>query len=70
MIVKVNKNNYINQQVLDRMKAIECVPLIKISFDGIGYHEWMRNHTDAEETTLRAISLCIENGFPSRCKQT
>ena len=64
-VEELNTNGYfINQQTLERMKSIGCVPLMKISFDGIGYHDWMRNHKGAEETALHAIKLCIENGFP------
>ena len=36
---------------------------MKISFDGIGFHDWMRNHKGAEENALNAIRLCKENGF-------
>ncbi len=64
-VEELNTNGYfINQQTLARMKELGCVPLMKISFDGIGYHDWMRNHKGAEKTALYAISLCIENGFP------
>lgn len=63
-VFELNTNGfYINQAALDRMKAIDCYPLIKISFDGFGYHDWMRNHKGAEEDTLRAIKLCVENKF-------
>ena len=69
-VEELNTNGYfIDRQALDRMKAIGCVPLMKISFDGLGYHDWMRAHQGAEETTLRAIRLCVENGFPSRCRR-
>lgn len=62
---ELNTNGYfISQQILDRMKAIGCIPLMKISFDGIGHHDWLRNKKGAEETALQAIRLCIENGFP------
>ncbi len=64
-VEELNTNgSFIDQQALDRMRALGCVPLMKISFDGIGYHDWMRAHPGAEETALRAIRLCIENGFP------
>ena len=64
-VEELNTNGYfIARQALDRMKAIGCVPLMKISFDGLGYHDWMRAHQGAEETALRAIRLCGENGFP------
>lgn len=64
-VEELNTNGYfIDQQALERMRAIGCVPLMKISFDGVGYHDWMRAHKGAEETALRAIRLCVENGFP------
>ena len=63
-VEELNTNGYyINQEALDRMKAIGCNPLIKISFDGIGHHDWLRNKKGAEEDALRAIRLCVENGF-------
>lgn len=64
-VEELNTNgHFINKQALKRLKNIGCVPLVKISFDGIGYHDWMRNHKGAEQTALDAISLCVENGFP------
>ena len=61
---ELNTNGYyITQGILDKMKEIGCDPLIKISFDGIGHHDWLRNRKGAEEDALRAIALCIENGF-------
>ena len=64
-VEELNTNGYfITQQVLDRMKEIGCIPLMKISFDGIGHHDWLRNRKGAEESALQAIKLCIANGFP------
>ena len=63
-VEELNTNGfYINQAVLDRMKEIGCYPLIKISFDGLGHHDWLRNRKGAEEDALRAIKLCVDNGF-------
>ena len=63
-VEELNTNGYfINQESLDRMKALGCKPLIKISFDGIGWHDWMRKREGAEKDALRAIELCIKNGF-------
>ena len=63
-VEELNTNGfYINQTSLDRMKAISCNPLIKISFDGIGHHDWLRNKKGAEEDALRAIRVCVANGF-------
>ena len=63
-VEELNTNGYfITQEILDRMKEIGCNPLIKISFDGTGHHDWMRNRAGAEQITLDAMRLCIRNGF-------
>lgn len=63
-VEELNTNGYyITQEILDEMKKIDCYPLIKISFDGIGHHDWMRNRKGAEQKTLDAMKLCIKNGF-------
>lgn len=63
-VEELNTNGfYINQEALDKMKQIGCNPLIKISFDGLGHHDWLRNRKGAEEDALRAIGLCVDNGF-------
>ena len=68
-VYELNTNgHFITQQALDKMKEIGCVPLMKISFDGIGWHDWLRNRAGAEEDTLHAIRLCIKNGFPVKAQ--
>lgn len=63
-VEELNTNGFfIRQEILDRMAAMGCRPLMKISFDGIGCHDWMRARKGAETRTLSAIRLCIENGF-------
>lgn len=63
-IFELNTNGLLlNQKMLDVFKELGCNPLIKISFDGVGYHNWIRQHPKAEELTLKAIDLCIKNGF-------
>ncbi len=63
-VYELNTNGYfISQEALDHMKKIGCKPLMKISFDGISHHDWLRNKKGAEEDALRAISLCVKNGF-------
>lgn len=64
MIFELNTNGLLlNQKMLDTFKEIGCDPLIKISFDGVGYHNWIRQHPKAEELTIKAIKLCVANGF-------
>lgn len=63
-VFELNTNGLlINQKMLDTFKEIGCHPLIKISFDGVGYHNWIRQHPKAEDLTIKAIKLCIANGF-------
>lgn len=63
-VEEINSNGYfITKQMLDEFKKIGCKPLIKISFDGFGYHDWMRNHKGAEDKTVNVIKTCIRNGF-------
>lgn len=61
---EINTNgHFITKDILTEMKSFGCMPRIKISFDGIGHHDWLRNRESAEEDALKAIRLCIENGF-------
>lgn len=63
-VFELNTNGIlITQEMLDEFKVIGCDPLIKISYDGVGYHNWMRQDDRAEERTIEAIKLCIKNGF-------
>ena len=63
-VFELNTNGLlITQSMLDEFKKLGCYPLIKISFDGVGYHNWMRQNPKAEDLTVKAIKLCIENGF-------
>ena len=64
IVFELNTNGLlITQEMLDEFKKIGCDPLIKISYDGVGYHNWMRQSPLAEEKTIAAIKLCIANGF-------
>ena len=62
---ELNTNGaYITSDILKEFRKIGAKPLMKISFDGLGWHDWLRNHKGAEEKTLMAIRLCVEKGFP------
>ena len=64
-VEELNTNgSFLTQTILDEMKELGCRPLMKISFDGIGHNDWLRNRKGAEADALRAIRLCVENGFP------
>lgn len=63
-VEELNTNGYfITQEVLVRLKEMGCMPYIKISFDGLGCHDWLRDRQGAEQRTLAAMELCVKNGF-------
>ena len=64
VLEKLTTNGFfLRQDTLDLFRELNAAPFIKISFDGIGYHDWMRRHKGAEEDAIRAFRLCAENGF-------
>lgn len=64
---RINTNGwFITQELIDQMLSAGCRPIMKISFDGLGSHDKMRDHKDAERRTLEAIELCVKNGFKTR----
>lgn len=64
VIEQVYTNGWLlNEKVLDEFEKRNLKPEVEISFDGTGWHDWMRGIPGAEEAALRAIRLCQERGF-------
>ena len=64
VLEKLTTNGFfITEEVLEEFRRIGCHPQIKISFDGVGWHDWMRGCSGAETRTLAAFGLCNEKGF-------
>ena len=55
----------VNDQVLDRMEERGIYPEFNMSFDGIGYHDWLRGMKGAEKAVRHAFGLCRKRGFPT-----
>ena len=53
----------LNETVLDRFEERGLKPKFSVSFDGVGWHDWMRGVKGAEEAALRALRLCQQRGF-------
>lgn len=53
----------LNDKVLDEFERRNLHPEFSISFDGIGWHDWMRGVPGAEEAAIRALQLCNKRGF-------
>ncbi len=64
VLEKLTTNGYfLREDTLDLFLELHAFPQIKISFDGIGHHDWMRGRKGAEADALRAFRLCADKGF-------
>ncbi len=54
----------VNENLLDALDARGIRPEFLMSFDGVGWHDWMRGIVGAEQAVNRAFALCSERGFP------
>ncbi len=53
----------LNDTMLDEFERRGMRPEFSVSFDGIGWHDWMRGVTGAEDAAWRAFVLCKRRGF-------
>lgn len=53
----------LTEAVLDAFEARGLRPGFSISFDGLGWHDWMRGVKGAEEAAVRALDMCRRRGF-------
>ncbi len=53
----------VNEKFIDGLKSRRLNPSIYISYDGVGWHDWLRGVKGAEAMAERAMKLCADNGF-------
>lgn len=53
----------VNEKILGEFEQRGIKPEFSISFDGVGWHDWLRGVAGAEKAAERAFSLCRERGF-------
>ena len=56
----------VNEKLLKELDARNVHPIFDMSYDGEGWHDWMRGIKGAEEIVNRAFALCRDMGFPTR----
>ena len=66
-VFEINTNGrFLIAQVFANIASFGFKPEMKISFNGLGFQDWMRGCGGAEQDALRAIKLCVDAGFPMR----
>lgn len=53
----------INSKLLDEFESRNMKPIIHMSYDGKGWHDWIRGIPGAEKYVMDAFKLCSERGF-------
>lgn len=54
-----------DEHTADMFECRGLKPTINFSFDGIGWHDWMRGIPGAENAALHAMRICQKRGFPT-----
>ncbi len=59
----ITNGSLLTPELLSFLKALHPNVLIRLSFDGIGWHDWMRQHRGSEEKALEAIRMSKAAGL-------
>ena len=59
----VTNGSLMDEELAAFIKKLHPNALIAISFDGIGVHDWLRQHEGSEESAKRAIRICVAAGL-------
>lgn len=55
----------VTDEFLDKLVRRGMRPAIQFSFDGVGWHDWMRGVPQAEQIAIDAMRRCQERGIPT-----
>lgn len=58
----------VNEKLLNQLGRMNIHPEFIMSYDGAGWHDWMRGVNGAEEAVNRAFALCRDKGFPTQAE--
>ena len=63
LMTLITNGSLLTPELLSFIKELHPNAHLMISFDGIGWHDWLRQYKGSEEKTLAAVRLCREAGF-------
>ena len=55
----------VTSRLLDGLEERGMKPEFNMSFDGVGWHDWLRGVPGAERRVIEAFKLCHDRGFPT-----
>ena len=58
----------VDERFIERILCMTNHPVVNMSYDGYGYHDWMRGVCGAEEAVLHAFELCHRSGIRTRAE--
>ena len=68
---RINTNGFfLTESLLDELRRTDQHILFNISYDGAGFHDWMRGKEGAEKDLLEKIKMLVEKGFSVRAAMT
>ena len=68
-IVQIYTNGaLVNEKLLRELDRRNIHPNFMMSYDGSGWHDWIRGVAGAEEAVNRAFALCREKGFTANAQ--
>ncbi len=59
-----------SEDTIDLFKRYNLTPSVRIPFDGLGYHDWMRGIDGAQDAAIKAIRLCVAHDIPCHATMT
>ena len=65
LIEKIYTNGWLlDERCFENLNKRNMHPAFSISFDGVGWHDWMRGIPGAEDRTIRALKECVKRKYP------
>ena len=58
-----SNSELVDETLLDELKKRDMHPAFHMSFDGLGWHDWLRGIDGAQETVIKKFRLLKERGY-------
>ncbi len=70
-IDRINTNAFfVTSDLCEDLRSLDDHILFNVSYDGAGYHDWMRGKKGAEKDLIEKIKMLVDSGFSVRAAMT